>query len=368
MKSSTLTDLFLCAIVVISASPIFEGAEKAYSSLIAIVCVVILNMRSVRFSRQSIFGMLCLSIVLLVFGSINDAINGGFDTNTFGFWLVIALAFVLAATVQKEQFISAMEKTAIYTMIPGLIVWTVFQFYPSLISALPLYKYGDMSFSTLIFINFIYNDEISNRFVGFGSEPGLTQIFYTIAIYARLRRNSGRVDLIVALLCLAILLSRSTAGLIALFVVLLFMIPTGKLIKYILVASPILVLYVREEIAYQLHNKLVGSDSFAMRYDRYSYFFDSDISRLIFGMGNHYYRHIFPREDLGGYDSFLQLVQIYGLLSMICLIVLIYSANIRRPLISLLLVLGLLSQSIWLMPAFAFFYFKEANEGQKKLV
>lgn len=364
MSSRVFTHIFLYALVFASASPLFEAVEKIYVLLISAIFIVGINRKSMRFSRQSIIALYAITVINLVLAPLSDIIYGKFDFNAIGFWLGMGIPFFIAACIEKNEFIRIVEKTVLYTLLPGLGVWIFCQFFPQIVTSMPQYTYGGFTHYTLFFVNFLTYGEVSGRFVGFGSEPGLTQIFYAIALYSRLKDNKGTFDWFVILLCVAIFFTKSTAGIFMLFVILFLMVPPNKLFKYILVFSPVLLFYAYGEIIYHLDNKLIGSDSFAGRYDRYDDFFNSDIFNIIFGFGNSYYTDVLAKSGIGGYDTLLQFSQRFGLISLLALILIVYSANAKKPLIAVIIVLGFLSQAIWLMPAISFFYYAGKSRDQ----
>lgn len=355
------TKIILYALIFTSASPVFEAAEKVVVLLIAVILIVAINQGAIRFSKQSIIALYVLSIITIILAPLHDISYGSFDFNAVGFWLAVTLPFFVAACVGKDEFILAIEETVLITLLLGLPVWIFCQFFPALVTMMPQYTYGGFTHYTLLFVNFLTYGEVSSRFVGFGSEPGLTQIFYTIALYSRLQRNNRKFNWLVLLLCIAIFLTKSTAGIFTLFLVLFLMIPAKKIIKYIALFSPLLFFYVYGEVIYHLENKLMGSDSFGSRYDRYLEFFNSNMSNILFGFGNSYYTDIIARAGLGGYDSLLQFSQRFGLISFVALLLIIFTANHKRPVLFVIIGIGFISQSIWLMPAIAFFYYKDVH-------
>lgn len=361
MSLNFLTKIILYALIFSSASPVFEAAEKVFVLLIATILIVAINWRSMIFSMQSIIAIYVLSIIMLILAPLHDMSYGSLDFNAVGFWLAMTLPFFIVACVEKEEFILAIEKIVLITLLIGLPIWVFCQFFPALITMMPQYTYGGFSHYTLLFVNFLTYGELSNRFVGFGSEPGLSQIFYTIALYSRLQRNNLKFDWFVLLLCIAIFLTKSTAGIFTLFIVLFLMVPVRKLIGYIALFSPLLVGYVYGEFIYHLENKLLGSDSFGARYDRYFDFFNSNIVNILFGFGNSYYTEVIASAGIGGYDSLLQFSQRFGLISFFALLLIIFSANYKRPVLFVIIGLGFISQSIWLMPAICFFYYKNTD-------
>lgn len=366
MPSIIFARVFLYVLVFASASPLFEAVEKIYILLISSAFIVGINIKSMRFSRQSIIAFYAITVINLVLAPLSDIMYGKFDFNAIGFWLAMGVPFFIAACIDKDEFIRIIEKTVLYTLVPGLGVWMVCQLFPQLVTSMPQYTYGGFTHYTLFFVNFLTHGEVSGRFVGFGSEPGLTQIFYAIALYSRLKDNKGTFDWFVILLCVAIFFTKSTAGIFILFLVLFLMTPPGKLFKYILIFSPMLLFYVYGEIIYHLDNKLIGSDSFASRYDRYNDFFNSDVFNIIFGFGNSYYTDVLARSGIGGYDALLQFSQRYGLISLFALLLMIYSANAKQPLIAVIIALGFLSQAIWLMPAISLFYYASKPRAEFK--
>ncbi len=115
--------------------------------------------------------------------------------------------------------------------------------------------------------------------------------------------------------------------------------------------------YLYQFFSYQIEEKLIGSSSFAIRYDRYDFFTNRDLFDVLTGYGNHYYMNDIVLENLAGWDSFLQLAQVYGLWFPLFLIVALCWVNRKHWVAAIIIVATFFAQSIWMMPIIACFYF-----------
>lgn len=168
----------LAGLFFVSASPVFEGVEKIYGCL----ALIIFASPFIRFRVQAQLAdwiMLGASfMVLLIWGWSQDIVSvGAFDLNALGFFFCFAIGFFIASNFSKQEALDANEKLVIGTLLIGLPIYFVVLFGLLPVSSFAEYNYGRWTHRTIFVTNFLLVDGyLSTRFVGFGSEPGLSQI------------------------------------------------------------------------------------------------------------------------------------------------------------------------------------------------
>lgn len=360
-----INTLCLASIIYISASPLFENISKLIFTFVFLA--VLLFFSKFKLKISDVIVLLFLTIIILFYGFILDIIySKEIDLINFGFMISIFFAYLLSCLETKEHFFYANEKLVHWSLLIGLPLFLLIGFFPFILNFALSYNYGGYFHKTFLVTNIHYAEEgqLSDRFVGFGREPGVTQFFYILALWSRLKRN-GKFTLPVILIILAIILGNSTAGFFTMMLVILLTMPIKKNLKYIFLFSPVLVYILVDQFNYHLQNKLAGSDSFIYRYERYYNFFTTDIANIIFGYGNAFYKKSIGITDLGGWDTFLQLSQRYGVITFVLISLLLFLNNRKFTTVSLIIFITFFSQLIWFYPAIAFFYFNGKSEPNK---
>lgn len=352
--------LCVASIIFASASPLFPIEAKILTCSLSTILIIYLSERTFKLKTPDFISVVFIFLYLTLVGSIVDLGRSNYiSPQGVGFAFLICLGFLLSQAITRDEFFRANEALVKFTLILGLPIHLVTIMYPGIIDAGVTYRHGEELHVTF-FVTHVYlmGDEVSRRFVGFASEPGLSQVFYLMAIYSRSRENGGRIDWLIGMILLAIFLSRSTFGIVMVGLVSIISFGPVKTCKYIVLASPLIMTIVIDEFAYHLTSKLVGSESFGARYDRYSYLVENDLVSLAFGRGNVFYSETIAPSDLGGWDSFLQVVQRYGLFFMLYVFSCLLLNNIRNYAgIVFIISTAFFAQSIWILPAVSFFYF-----------
>lgn len=362
---SKINTLCLASVIFISASPLFENIEKLIFT--SIFLLILFFFSKIKFNSSDFIVLLILTVIILIYGFVLDIIyTQEIDLINFGFIFSIFLAFLLSCLESKEHFFYANEMLVRWSLLIGLPIFILTFFFPLILNfALP-YNFGGYIHKTFIVTNIHYVEEglLSDRFVGFGREPGVTQFFYTLALWSRLKR-AGKFTFNSVLIIFAIILGKSTAGFFTMISIIFLTMPVKKNLKYLIFFSPLFVYLIVDQFNYHLQNKLTGSDSFIYRYERYSDFFSSDIFKILFGYGNAFYKRSIGVAELGGWDTFLQLSQRYGIISFIIISLLLFVSNRKYFIVSLIIFITFFSQLIWFYPAIAFFYFLGNTEKNK---
>lgn len=356
--------LLISIILFASASPLFEGAVKTVVAAAVAFVLIVLNRQRVRVSISATLSFLVVVWVFGVHPAFVDALHGYvYGWKGFGFLATVMIAFVVANLISKSEFLYVNERMIFFATVVGVPLYVAAMIYPEIIEALPFYTYGPYVHRTAGVVNFLYVDGLLiRRFTGFASEPGLASMFYLWALWYRISNRGGRLDWQSVLIILAMVLMQSTAGMIVLGLFMLAYVRRDTLLFCLVVVVPLIMYFAGEQIEYHIANKLIGSASFDIRYSRYFDFFARDWSDLLFGVGNGLYDDVLANNDLGGWDSLLQVGQRYGFLTVFVLFVLLLINSWRYLGVALIIIVTFASQSIWLMPAVAIFYFRDMND------
>ena len=354
------THALLVVLVFVSASPIFGAPEKVVGALMVMLALVVSGRFQVAFQLSALISFGLLTFALLPYVMFLDLVRSNeFYVKGLGFWVAMVAGFVISSQVHKEDLFAAIRSCVMWTLIPGLLLWLLAVLVPSLIDFGPLIEYGGLELRTFGVTNFQYADDILvlDRFTGFASEPGLTQLFLNLALWSYLSQHAGRVRWQSMLIMVALVFTRSTTGIALMLLVLASTMPWRKLLVGIGALLLLLPGYLYRFFSYQIEEKLIGSSSFAIRYDRYDFLTNRDLFDVLAGYGNHYYMNEIVPENLAGWDSFLQLAQVYGLWFPLFLFVALCLVNRKHWVAAIIIVATFFAQSIWMMPIIVCFYF-----------
>jgi hypothetical protein len=266
----------------------------------------------------------------------------------------------LANSYTKKDFLDINELFIIAIIALGLPIYLLFAYGFFEYDLLPTYNFkGSERGYTFGIVNFLTHEYgVTGRFSSFAREPGLLQVFILLALRNRIMRMQGSIDILSLMLIVALFLGKSTAGIFVLLIVLLMSCNFYKYKIFFALFGCIFIYFFIIELKDIILYKLFGTSAFEERYARYVYFIEADITTLIFGLGNNGYNEVVAPYNIGGWDSFLQLIQRYGIFSIIIIMLLLCLTNYSDPIILLIIALAFFSQSLWFYPIICFFYFR----------
>ena len=365
----TSKNIIFLLCILISVTPFLETIGK--SSFYLILLLIIIR-NSLDFNKKNLAILISFSFFLFLFPTYNDilySINWKLNLLNFLFFFNIIVGFFLSQSLNKYDALFINEKLVTFFVIIGLPFHFILITQPNLVNFLLNYNYGDTAHKTLIILNAHISESglYEGRFMSFAWEPGIMQMLLNLALFNRLKRFHNKLDLFSIIILISIFFTYSTAGYFICFLILLF---TKQFFKpfflfLLLILSPFIYQAISQAIQIQLTFKLSGSDSFAFRYDRlYLIFKNWDFLQLVFGRGSNYYDFVLKQQDLGGFDSFTNIIQRYGLVTFIFISSCLFVNN--NKIVALIIFLTFLSQSIWYAPFVAFFYFKDNTLQSKK--
>lgn len=366
-NKNILDKVVIALLVFLSVTPLFENILVLPLSTILVVVLWYLRKNNFRIYRYNLLVLIYFSLLYVPYSLFLDfAISSQLDfLTTLGFLAFLINGFIISALVSRQEILGVILSLTKISLLLGIPIWIIVLYMPDLLSTLPNYTFSGHTHKTLFIVNFLQNSEILyGRFTGFAREPGLMQMLYLLAFIHQMNTTGGVISFTSLLIILGIVLGASTTGLL-LFVFLFFVKVKfyHRQSFFILLFLFVLFPFIFDLVSYQLEFKLIGSDSFNYRYDTYDYLFSTDLSNLIFGVGNYsYINNVYPK-GMGGWDTFLQFTQRLGFVNFFFISIILLFSNKRSIDIFLVIFVSFFSQIIWFYPLVAFFYFREWRES-----
>jgi hypothetical protein len=176
-------------------------------------------------------------------------------------------------------------------------------------------------------------------------------------------KQSNKIDVQAVIFILSIISTNSTAGLLCMLLILLLS-SKGKVRLMLLLCSLVILPIAFQQIQYHLTHKLVGSAAFDGRFNP---FFNAFQYSLLypFGIGSVEYTAIYKELELGGWDSFSQLVLRYGYQGLFLVILCLGNITRKKPILGVIMWLSFFSQAIWFYPVVCCFYFWSFSDARK---
>lgn len=345
--------LEVLALVLLSVSPLLENSIRFP------IILVLLLFRAKDFSRQPVgrgtILLFYLLIAAMLFASSLDAGNciGDAQYSILNIYYPICLAYglVVSSLYSLNEILRYLGNIAFVGACFSFVGMALIHFAPSLITHLPSYTYGGYTHKTAIVFNILFADGfLIMRNAGFAREPGVFQMLLNIGVLAEIENKRDGQILRLVILGIALVLTESTIGLVIYAFLILKMIKSVPSAKYLfLIVALGFSVQIGQMLSYQLSSKLVGSDSFGIRYDPMIRAFGVGAAHF-FGLGNTGYTLTYAMGGYGSFDSFSQVLIRYGYipLAIICLLYLgVAKVNFW---LFLILIFTSFSQNIWYEP------------------
>jgi hypothetical protein len=349
-------------LIVISFSPLLSQPLKAVLALL----LVLLNIKYIKTLNKRKAITLLIFLSLFMIGLVTDFrnINSINQINILNFFfpLCILLGFLISQKYSIDEYFYYIEKVVFVIAIFSLVGVFIYTFLPSLVNSLPTYNYYQTSHKTAIIFNVLTSDSgVVARNAGIAWEPGAFQFLLNLGLYAYIKNNNKINLLKVIIYSLAIVFTKSTAGLIIFLFITFSIAKNSKIARLVILASIILFGgLIREEIVYQLNYKLFGSYAFEIRLEPFLNAFSTGKNYFL-GMGNSgfdlYYRSI----NIPPWDSLGQIFIRYGYPLFIFIIFRLLMLIKNHKILLIVLLVTLSSQNIWFFPLIAPFYFIDGN-------
>ncbi len=357
-SSSTRRILEMILLTVVSFSPLLSN----YLKVVLIIVLIALNVKSFKTIDKKQVLILFLIFSVFVIGTMCDLRNissiGELSVLNLYFPLCFFLGFIISRKYKIDEYLYYLEKVVFIVAVFSIIGVFIYSFFPSLVYSLPTYSYYDTNHKTAYIFNILLDEGgIVHRNAGIAWEPGAFQFLMNLGVYAYIRIGNKISFFKIIIYGLAILFTKSTAGIIIFAFITFNILKRNKVARYFI---PILILMfvdsIRQEFLYQYNYKLFGSYAFETRLEPMLNAYQMGINHF-WGLGNSGYDLLYRDLGLGAYDSFAQIFIRYGypLLIFISFLLLRLLKNYKT--LFLILFVTFLSQTIWFFPLITPFYF-----------
>ncbi len=345
--------LFLITLLV-SITPLFQAPVK----LLILTLLIIFHTSKIKKTTALLISILVLYITLL---EIILFVTYSPDKFSFTFLLFISSiswGFLLAnyKSKYKKESLYSIEKTIFILSTISLLFHIAVQINPSLLIFSYKYTYGDFYGYTFFVVNILSDGDfnIINRFVGLASEPALWQFVLNFGLYLRLKLYP-KPGFLVTLYALYIYLTYSTLGYLVLALQIAFFIRKSWVVLLFIL------IFISQNftdiVTSNTANKLFSHVYFTNRYEASINAYKASLD-YPFGMGTSYYDQLYKVMEVGGHDSFSQILIRYGFISALFFIVLNLLSIYRNIKLGVILLATSLTQTSWFLPIFVFLYIK----------
>ena len=349
-------------LIMISVAPYISVAIKLGLQ----VLIVLINVRQIRNVSKSFY----VAFVFMLIPSLLDLFNASRSNPYSGNNLLYPLSFLVGALIackyDKEYFLFKFEKILYVLGILSLVGMSIYYIAPGLINRFPTYTFYTLTHRTIYFFNYIYAQGfLMVRNSGIAWEPGVFQILMNLGLSISVAGKEKFDYKRIIVYSLAVILTRSTTGLIILMINLVLVIRKKKgFIILLLLAITVFSTEIYNTVSYQLTNKWVGSLAFNNRYIPTVNAFKAGITHP-FGIGSTGYNAIYEQERLGSFDSYTQILMRYGY-GLLCFIIYTLAKIIKKHwYIGIILAVSMLSESMWNCVLFTTIYFIYLRENEE---
>lgn len=351
-------------LILVSFSPLISQPIKAALVLL----ILLLNYKHlIKFDkRNSVILATFLGVFMLgmAFDLRNVSSINQINILNLYFPICIIVGFIISEKYTLNSFLYFLDKVIFVFTACSLIGVFVYSFIPSLVTYLPSYNYYHTTHKTGYIFNILIGyDGILSRNAGIAWEPGAFQFLVNLGLYAYLK-NSQKVNLLkVAIYSLAVITTKSTAGII------IFILITMKLFLYNRAARLLIIVslivfsgLIMEELIYQYQYKLFGSLAFENRLEPLMNAYQEG-AKHFFGLGNSGFDNFYRNSILPPWDSFGQIFIRYGYILLIFIVLCLFKLIKDNKILFIIILITFSSQNIWFFPIVTPFYFLFKNKN-----
>ena len=358
IKSRYQDSLVVIAVILLGVSPLLNYVFKTFFLLV--ILIFILKDAKLKINTNTtlffIFGVLFFlpSIIVDIFSLVD-----GFPFT--GSMLYIPLCFfvgyIISIGYAPSKYICVSERFIFISAIFSLVSVVIFMFFPSFFGYMLSYEYGGFSHKTAFVFNLLATEESSviSRNTGIASEPGLYQLVLHLGLWMHFRFSEQLNIKKIIIYVMAIFFTFSTVGLVLLLFVLFYFLNNKKILLWLLLIGGLFIWQIIEVIQHQIEYKLIGSSSFIERFEPMMNIFTISGTGL-FGLGAIKYTALVDVINIGGWDSFSQVLVRNGYVSLLLFGLLLFLILLRDVYLFCILLLTFASQSVWFLTFLVPFY------------
>lgn len=357
-------------VLVFAAISPLAGSEIKFilnlSALLYILSIPTINKKKDININIIILLILFFSLIILFFDFYQYMITGVFSALSVAVPIYFYLAYRVSFKFSDLKLNVILENIIFYISVVSLISYLLL-WNGNLQSFATGYNYYDSNHLTVYFYNIMLNEAgIVYRNTGIASEPGLFQALVNVGLFLSIQRNNNS-PVRVLVYAFSILLTLSTAGIVILMFIYLYLIKkhlsVKSNIKYLYFILFILFIYF-SDLNYHIENKLLGSDSFEGRFNPIL----DTLNTLIeypFGLGNVEFDQRYKTTGSAAFESFGMILARYGF-GMFIVIGALYAKLLKQNVILFFIVIiTFFSQPIWLTPLFNILIINYASRKSK---
>lgn len=354
IKRADYSYIELFMLIFISVAP--------YISMTIKICLILLLGLIRAKNIKKISKYFYIAFLLMLIPSLADLFNitsdNPYSGNNFLYPLCMLVGALIATNYTVDSFLLIIEKILYFLAILSLVGMSVYFVAPGIIESFPTYTYYDLTHRTVYFFNYIYAQGfLMVRNSGIAWEPGVFQILMNLGLAISVKMFPQMDYKRVLIYTLAVILTRSTTGLLILMINLVIVIRRKKI--FIIVLAIVALVFSSELISIvseQINYKWVGTMAFDNRYMR-------SINAIAqswnhpFGLGSTGYNAIYQAKGIGSFDSYTQVLMRYGYGLLLFLAFTLIRITKRTWYVGLIMGLSMLSESMWGSVFFTTIYF-----------
>lgn len=374
MTKTFKTYIEIILLIITGFSPLLPQPIKA----VLVLILFILNLKyAKRLDKKKLFTLgvfMYLFILNFIYDLSNISAVDQINILSFYFPLCFLLGFLISQKYSIKEYLYYYEKVIFIIAIFSLIGVALYIFFPDLLWNLPEYNYYHTNHKTAFLFNILISgNSIVKRNAGIAWEPGAFQFLLNLGLYSYIENNE-KINLFrVAIYAMAIIFTRSTAGLIIFLLVTFKIFMDDKKARVLIIMSVLIFsVPIIEELFYQIRYKLVGSYAFNIRLQPFLNAFNIGKNYFL-GMGNSGFDIYYRNKTTPPWDSIGQIFIRYGYVMLIYILFTLSNLLKQYKLLFFILLITFFSQNIWFFSLVTPFYFygiscydinKSANKSQ----
>lgn len=362
---------FLCIMLIILATFAPFDLKRL------LVCLSIFLLINVKYfsGLVRIKKEICLIIAVMVIAEIYDLRNiangASFALSGVLFVSWFYISIIINKRYTYNEFINHNEGCCFFISICSLVGFSVLLRFPGIIELFPTINYYGRINNNIILFNAIHVDMgyemvLLKRNCGIAFEPGAFQMIPNIGLAILLSENGLNRTIrykIIAIFVyiVAIATTKSTVGLLAMLVILLYKtVPLLKTRKILVAITGIVIggILFRNQLEYQIFKMFYTIGGISSRFENTRYVWKNYLFINPFGLGSSAYKQLYADNNaIGAYDVYTNFYLRYGILFLVILIYFTIKLYQKNKYLCTVIALTLLTESLLGTATIPFLYY-----------
>lgn len=332
-----------------------------------VLFLILINLDSkIKISKNKFLFIITFSYLILS-SIIFDIVANGFEALleplSYYFYSCFILGVIFSSKDSLRNICLIYHRIIFVISFISLVFFLLAMLKPSVIYLFPEYQYYHTVHRTIYIHNFLLADgELVLRNSGIASEPGIFQLVVSIGLISYLKFCDEKSIYKIVIYLATLITTFSTASVLSLLVITFYLCRSSPKMIFVLIvlllSSSGLVL---NYFTYHIEYKLLGSLAFEARLKPITDSFNI-LTENILGLGNTGVANNNGKIQQLSWESFGQIAVRYGA-PLICWFTLLFFSMLRRSLsLTLLIIIGLLTQLVWFTPILTILYFSIISE------